>query len=129
MVLLRSAVLPGWGQFYNRQYIKATIFAAGEWYLIIGIAQDWRKTSRYSKSFNAATDLAEKGVQFNNYIKYRDRRNLKLWVLAATIFYSMFDAYVDAQLSDFNQSDKSYQAYIGPTIDGGVQAGLTFKIK
>lgn len=129
MVLLRSAIVPGWGQFYNKQYIKATIFAGGEWYLIYGIAQDWKQTDHYSKTFKSATDLGIKGTEFHLYTKYRDRRNLKMWIMAATMFYSMFDAYVDAQLSDFNQTDKAYETFIAPTSDGGVQVGLTFNFK
>lgn len=129
LVLFRSAILPGWGQFYNKQYIKATIFAGGEWYLIYGIAQDWKKTDRYNKTFKAATDLGIRAIEFHKYTKYRDRRNLKMWIMAATMFYSMFDAYVDAQLSDFNQTDKAYETFIAPTSDGGVQVGLTFNFK
>ena len=129
MVLVRSAIVPGWGQFYNKQYIKATIFAVGEGYLIYGISQDWKQTSRYNKAFQSATDLTIKATEFHNYTKYRDRRNLKMWILGASIFYSMFDAYVDAQLADFNQTDKSYEVFIAPTTGGGVQVGLAFNIK
>lgn len=97
--------------------------------MIYGIAQDWKKTDRYNKTFKAATDLGIRAIEFHKYTKYRDRRNLKMWIMAATMFYSMFDAYVDAQLSDFNQTDKAYETFIAPTSDGGVQVGLTFNFK
>ncbi len=129
MVLLRSAVVPGWGQLYNKKYIKAGLFAAGEWYLVYGISQDWKKTNRYHDAFTNATDQTDKGIQVHNYTKYRDRRNLKMWILAASIFYSMFDAYVDAQLADFNQSDKSFEAYLEPGENGGIRLGMIYNIK
>ena len=41
---------------------------------------------------------ASKYIQFD---RYRDLRNQHLWFLGITIFYSMFDAYVDAHLKNF----------------------------
>jgi hypothetical protein len=41
----------------------------------------------------------------------------------------MFDAYVDAQLSDFNQTDKAYQVYVAPAPNAGLQLVLNIKIK
>ena len=126
--LLRSAIIPGWGQFYNKMYIKATIIALAESYLIYGINNDWRDSDRFEKAFQGATDTEVKARDFSNYEKARDRRNLKMWILAAGIFYSMFDAYVDAQLSDFDQRDKAYEVLIAPR-DDGIQVALTLEIK
>ncbi|NUO83836.1 hypothetical protein HUU05_27485, partial [candidate division KSB1 bacterium] len=39
-----------------------------------------------------------------NQLLYEDWRNGCYWGLAALIVYSMLDAYVDAQLSDFDES-------------------------
>lgn len=126
--LLRSAFVPGWGQFYNRKYIKATIFAAGESWLAIGIYNDWKKADRHRKNFQSSTDPIYQALEFNKFQDFRDSRNLKMWILAAGVFYSMFDAYVDAQLSDFNQTDKSFEAYIGPGRNNGIEVSLTFTI-
>jgi hypothetical protein len=127
--LFRSAIVPGWGQYYNRKYIKSAIFAGGEGYLIYGIAKYWREARHHRSNFEQSTDRSYQTIEFLKYSNARDMRNLRLWILAASIFYSMFDAYVDAQLSDFNQTDKAYQVYVAPTSDAGLQLVLNVKIK
>jgi hypothetical protein len=127
--LARSALVPGWGQFYNHSYIKGTIIAAGESYLIYGVYNYWRDADRHQHNFENSSDPVYKTSEFNKYSSARDQRNIRLWILAATVFYSMFDAYVDAQLSDFNQTDKAYQVFLAPTQDAGMQLVMNFKIK
>jgi hypothetical protein len=128
--LFRSAFVPGWGQFYNRKYIKGTIIAGGEGYLIYGIAKYWRETNKHRSNFEHSTDPLYQASEFALYNNARDKRNLRLWIISATIFYSMFDAYVDAQLSDFHQTDKSYQVFLAPTSrSDGVQLVLNLKLK
>lgn len=51
-----------------------------------------------------------------------------MWILAASIFYSMFDAYVDAQLADFNQTDKSFDVYLGPGDVDEIEISISFII-
>lgn len=125
--LLRSAVIPGWGQFYNRKYIKAAVIAGIEGYLYYGTVTDWREADRHERAFKTAIDPVVKAREFADYEDARDRRNLKMWFLAAGIFYSMFDAYVDAHLATFDQPDKAYEVYLGPTEDG-VRLALTLDI-
>ncbi len=127
--LVRSAVLPGWGQFYNHRYIKGTIIAGGESYLIYGIYTYWKDANRHKTNFEQSSDPVYKASEFTKYSNSRDSRNLRLWIIAATIFYSMFDAYVDAQLSDFNQGDKSFQVFLAPAERDGIQLVMNFKIK
>jgi hypothetical protein len=40
----------------------------------------------------------------------------------------MFDAYVDAHLSDFDQKDKAFEVYIGPGHDDDIIAVLSFDL-
>jgi len=127
--LLRSALVPGWGQYYNKKYIKASVFAVGEWYLIYGIASDWRTSSRHEKNFKAATDISIKAAEFNEFEKYRDRRNVKMWIMTAAIFYSMWDAYVDAQLADFEETDKAYEVFLAPARGDGLMVGVNFSFR
>jgi hypothetical protein len=126
--LLRSAFVPGLGQYYNGKYIKGTIIALGESYLIYGIYENWRASNRYEKNFKSASDPAIKSREFDKFEDAIDRRNLRMWILAAAVFYSMFDAYVDAHLADFNQRDKSYEVFVAPR-DDGLQLVLTLDIK
>lgn len=127
--LMRSAFVPGWGQFYNRKYIKGSIITAGESYLIASIYTYWKEADRHRHNFEHSDNLAFKASEFTQYTNARDSRNLRFWILAGAIFYSMFDAYVDAQLADFNQSDKAYQVYVAPAHNDGVQLVMNFKIK
>ena len=126
--LLRSAFVPGWGQAYNRKYIKATVFTVGESWLAYGIYNDWKKADRYEKNFKSSADPIYQAAEFKRFQDFRDKRNLKMWILAASIFYSMFDAYVDAQLADFDQTDKSFDVYLGPGKKNDLEISLSFVI-
>jgi hypothetical protein len=127
--LLRSAVVPGWGQYYNKKYIKGSVIAAAETYLIVGIVTNWRDASKHKKNFQGSDSLEYKASEFDKYEHNIDQRNIRMWLLAAGILYSMFDAYVDAQLWDFKQTDKSFEVYVAPSRNDGIYAGLNFKIK
>jgi len=98
--LLRSVAVPGWGQFYNQSYIKAAIIGSLESFLIYQTVYYWKRTSKYEDLYiNDSTETrADKFLQFD---RYRDLRNQHLWFLGITVFYSMFDAYVDAHLKNF----------------------------
>lgn len=90
---LRSLVIPGWGQYYNGKKIKAGLAFAGETGLL-GAALYWNSRAADAKQANDK----------NNQLLFEDWRNGCYWGLAALIVYSMLDAYVDAQLSDFDES-------------------------
>jgi len=81
----RSAMLPGWGQFYNESYVKSVV-ALGLFstfaYNVIGYANKYSET----------------GEQY-----YRDRRTVHSWYLGLTYALIMIDAYVDANLYKFDE--------------------------
>jgi len=127
--LFRSVFVPGWGQFYNKKYVKAALIAGIEIYLMNEVYTHWHKASLHKKHFTSAFDYPiYQAEEFARYEKELDRRGNASWFLAATIFLSMFDAYVDAQLSDFDQKDKAFDVYIGPGRDDAVVAVLTFDL-
>ena len=99
--LLRSLAVPGWGQFYNRSYIKATIVFGAETFFIYKAAHWWIETEdQYDRVEQATPEM--KSFEFQLYQSYRGRRNDFLWLTGLTIFLSIFDAYVDAHLSGFD---------------------------
>jgi hypothetical protein len=88
--VLRSLLVPGWGQYYNGQKWKAALVCAAE-IGEIGTAIYWHRESK------RVNDARYKLI-------YEDYRNAAYWIFAGTIILSMLDAYVDAQLSDFDES-------------------------
>ncbi len=88
--MLRSVALPGWGQLYNGKKFKALLFGGTEIGLIVNAV--------------IQNHLANQSTTTIDHDFYIDNRNLSFWWLAAAILISMTDAYVDAQLFDFDES-------------------------
>ena len=99
--VLRSLFVPGWGQYYNGKKWKAAIVFAAE-IGALGTAIYWDR-----EADRAPTNEAR--------FLYHEYRNTAYWVLALTIMLSMMDAYVDAQLSDFDDS---------PSLEANQSVGL-----
>ncbi len=103
--LLRSLVVPGWGQLYNGKYLKALVYAGAQVSFAYAIHV---QNNRYHYYQNIDQDyLAE---------FYRDDRNRMWWWLFGVTLLSIGDAYVDAHLWNFDVSD-DLSASIGPKFD------------
>ncbi len=96
--MLRSAIIPGWGQFYNKAYWKIPII----WGASAGFIYYWIWNNNLYKS-NA--DLYSRTGE-NGYYElrefYRDQRDLNGVFLFITYLLNIVDAYVDAHLFDFS---------------------------
>jgi hypothetical protein len=102
--LLRSVAFPGWGQFYNGKYLKSLVVFGTETTFITLAAIDWRRRNEHKRNFESLPqDHPDKSWEFEQFRFYEDRRNLFLWITAGIVFLSMFDAYVDAQLYNFDK--------------------------
>jgi hypothetical protein len=142
---LRSAILPGWGQIYNRKYWKLPIVygALGVSGAIFNYNLTWYKRTRfaYKAKFEASQRRTDPitGVSLppdsTNYFKirrdllpidmnalrsYRDefRRNIDYSVLFFALMWGLnvVDATVDAHLKPFDVSpDLSLRFKIGPS--------------
>ncbi len=88
--MIRSALIPGWGQWYNGKKLKAVLVAAVELGLVANAV-------RLNQKVVASRSETERSF-------WQDQRNLQFWLLLATKLLSMLDAYVDAHLSDFDES-------------------------
>jgi hypothetical protein len=91
--MLRSLVLPGWGQFYNTKYVKALLVFGIETSLALSASYQNDQMRRYDKKGD--TEAAK---------FFRNDRNRLLWWLAGFVLLSMGDAYVDAHLFDYEIS-------------------------
>lgn len=107
---LRSLLLPGWGQAYDRRPLKAVIVGGIEEGFIYGVY-------RQHQLFRDARGLRdESSAKF-----YREQRNRLTWMLAGAIIFSVVDAYVDAHLYGFEVSEQLSDR--GLRV-GGVNVGL-----
>ncbi|NQT27702.1 hypothetical protein HQ585_20265 [candidate division KSB1 bacterium] len=86
--MLRSAVLPGWGQLYNNQKIKASIAVIAEVGLITNAV--------------ALNQQVVSAVTEDERLYYESNRSLSVWLAIGVYFLVMIDSYVDANLSDFD---------------------------
>ena len=153
-----AAVVPGLGQIYNRQYWKVPIIYAGTLGLVYGITWNDRMYVDYRKGYidlmdnnpntnyfnyllpeGTVLDASNKDyytrtikTKLDNYRRYRD-----LCIIATAVLYllTMVDAYVDAQLFDYDISpDLSLQvtpAVIAPSssYEQESSVGLSCKLK
>jgi len=102
--LFRSVAFPGWGQFYNERYFKSLVIFGTETSFITLAAIEWRRRNEHKRKFeDLPQDHPNKSWEFEQFRFYEDRRNLFLWITAGIIFISMFDAYVDAHLYNFDK--------------------------
>lgn len=90
--MLRSLILPGWGQLYNGKFIKAAVFIAAESFIMY----------MYKKNHNNM----KKAVSASEREYYMDQRNAYGWYMALAIILSITDAYVDAYLVNFDKDMK-----------------------
>ena len=84
--MLRSAVIPGWGQYSNRRPVKAFLFGTTAAVALGAVISEIRALDR------AATPA-----------EHQDRaarRNSRFLIFAATATFAAVDAYVDAHLTD-----------------------------
>jgi uncharacterized protein DUF5683 len=123
-VMLRSAVLPGWGQAYNGKYWKTVIVVGGEGFLIYKALQELGKEN----DAIALLSTLEPGTpEYDAAQEARDTHyNLKVnyiwWTIAAHLL-QMADAYVDAHLADF-------EADLGPgTGPGDTRVVLAYRTR
>ncbi len=104
--VLRSAVIPGFGQFYNQSYWKIPIiwgFLGYFGYVWISNNNSYKQyRDIYSKSILANDPNAPINLRIRDF--YKDQRDQFAVYIALTYFLSLVDAYVDAQLFDFDVS-------------------------
>lgn len=112
---IRSALVPGLGQAYNRKYWKIPIIYAGLGSLGYAIRFNYTNFDQFRDAFILRTD-GDTSTR-DSYELYSEdqllkitsyyRRNLDLSVAGAGLLYlaNIIDALVDAHLTGFNVSD------------------------
>ena len=142
-----AMVIPGGGQIYNRKYWKLPIIYGG----IIGCvyAINWNNMmyKDYSQAYLDIMDSDPNTCSYNKFLhlgrqidksneerykqifksrkdKYRRWRDMSVFCLIGVYAFSIIDAYVDAQLSEFDIS-KDLTLRVEPTMLNGSGTGST----
>lgn len=106
--VLRSALIPGLGQYYNESYWKIPIIIGTFTYL----GYQWKLNNdnfiNYKNLFQNSTINNQTNY---NYYKlrefYRDLRDLFAVYIGLAYLLNLIDAYVDSHLFDFNVNENS----------------------
>jgi len=103
--MLRSMVLPGWGQMYNGRPVKGSLFAAAE---IGSVVAFFVRRNQLNKC------PATVGQQ---------ERNVYLFTSMGIVLVSMADAYVDAHLDSVDWG----KVEVGPDEKGKMKVKLSVR--
>ena len=95
--VLRSAVLPGFGQFYNESYWKIPVIWGAGALLISGWVYN---NNLYKDNKDLFISTGQSLYQYRRDF-YRNQRDNFTIYLAVLYILNMLDAYVDAHLYDF----------------------------
>lgn len=103
--VLRSAVIPGWGQIYNHSYYKAPIVWGVSAWLVYNWIQNNNQYKNYQRQYINLQQVYPP-TQITEYKRvrdeYRDQRDLFSIYMGITYVLTLVDAYVDAHLFDFS---------------------------
>ncbi len=117
--LLRSAVLPGWGQIYNREPLKGLALGAVELGLLAWLITEHTLAER------ARDDYLRTGDPFYEdcYQRHSGRRLDLIWYTSAAWLYGMLDAYVDAHLYGFARENRDF---VRETVEDGAVGAVIY---
>jgi hypothetical protein len=103
-VMMRSLLVPGWGQAHNHSWIKAAAIAGSEIWLIALMVDDQQALDDLQGAIDAARESGDAGAEEEAVLAYNERADQltrRQWWLGGLIAYSMLDAYVDAHFRNF----------------------------
>lgn len=139
--VLLSTFLPGSGQIYNKKWWKTPIIYAGIGTSLVVSNSAHKNFKNFKKALETRIKGGEDeyiGLYTNDNLKnlsdsYRNERDIGLLVVAAIYGLQVLDAYVDANLYDFDVSD-DLSLNISPTLiqnrttNNSVQLGIALNI-
>ena len=128
--MVRSAVFPGWGQFYSRSYFRGSLTALGIGSSVIGALLAQRS---FNNRYNAYATYAslnpndEIGV-FERYAYANQRYKLRTFFMYTGIgiwVYSLIDSYVSSNFYNATTLVKSIQKDAQEMEKLGIEIGAT----
>jgi hypothetical protein len=129
---IRSAIIPGWGQFYNNSYWKIpVIYATGT---VIGLFY-FNNRKIYVENRDLLINNPN-SINANNYKINRDRfRGYRDWnvvMILGLYLLNIVDANVDAHLKEFDINDNlafTVKPYLYQDLNNRPFTGFSFNLK
>lgn len=107
--IARSLILPGWGQYYVESYWKIPVFLGGMGFLAYLIIDNNNKYNDARKEVDNYQKQSEYDFYYDYLVRkreyFRDNRDQSIFILVGVYILAAVDAYVGANLYDFNVSD------------------------
>ena len=124
-VMLRSLLVPGWGQAKNGAWLKALLVAGIEGAFVERLAFENRIGDRdLKRAYTFAPDSPERASWERRAERHRDRRRDFIWWTSMFVFLSMGDAYTDAHLKHFDVRLQDESAEGGEDSGAGGGTGI-----
>ncbi len=114
--LLRSAAVPGWGQFYNDEPIKGVAYGALQAGLLGWTLYENNRAGNARDMFLETGDPSWDDAR----VLHRDRCRSLIWYTAGAWVASMLDAYVDAWLFGFDEENQGFDRNAGLALMVGI---------
>lgn len=121
--LFAAAVYPGLGQLVNGSETRAAVIGAAEGFMVARLLLEDRRTRNSYRLYQETGEAS----YFEDYSEHFDRRQTFVWWTIALALYGIADAYVDANLADFNEPVSPYFESAGVAGCDGVRVGLAFR--
>ncbi len=112
--LIKSAIIPGWGQCYVGKPLKGLLYLAAEGYHLYRMIQYHQIVLKEKQGYN---------IQISPR-RALEKRNKYAWWCAGIYIMGMLDAYVDAHLINFPEDKIELSGFIASR-----QWGLSLSIK
>lgn len=111
--MIRSAILPGWGQAYNHKFLKALVYMGGEVYFATRYIElnDELKILRIDYEKTGQTSITQKDLDVKEH-----ERNGWGWLFTAGYLLAIGDAFVDAHLYGLNVNN-DISVEVGSDVD------------
>jgi hypothetical protein len=125
LAIMLSAVAPGAGQIYNEDYWKLPLIWGLGGYWVYELTRNDKQYRNYRDQYqNSIASLPPDGdfrlLQLRDY--YRDARDEFAWYVGALYALNILDAYVGANLYDFDVSpDLSADGRIVPKVTATIR--------
>ncbi len=127
--MLRSALLPGWGQLYTGHPIKAVVAVGSAGWVLSSLLDSGRQVRDLVDQRDGATDPAVREQLASEIETWRNRRRTWIYWTAVTWLFWVTDAFVDAHLYHFDEIEPDFEATVGPTAGSpGLRLQLTLPL-